>query len=211
MKLRIVIVATALCASAPAQELFSWNAFEVSTRLSEGWELTLHSRIRTRHEFHQIAQVRGGPQLGYRLQRWSFRGAYYFEPDHSGDHDPSTGYWESGHRVFGSVDATLRPARTVSVIPRFMVERFLTSDRGNYNRYRSGARINIGGRTGPYLQHEWMFVASGLQILRNGAGMRFSPGRHWSLEGGWLFDQRGPSWGGNRQAIVSSLHYAWGE
>jgi len=211
LKLRLLAIVAASCSLLPGQELFSWNTFEVAAPLAKGWELTLHSRLRTRHEFHQIAQVRGGPQISYRYQRWNLRGAYYFEPDHSATNHPARGYWESGHRVFGSADLTLHPERRVAVIPRFMWERFFTADRGNYNRYRSGARVNFGARTGPYLQHEWMFVAGGLQILRNGAGMRIAAGRHWSIEGGWLFDRRRGDWGGNRQAIISSVRYEWGE
>jgi hypothetical protein len=211
-QLRFLFLLTLFWAAAPAQELYSWHGAEVSIPINSSWDFTLHTRIRTRHEFRHVAQVRAGPQVSYRYQRYTFRGAYYFEPDNPSARDTANfAAWESGHRIFASAEASVQPSRSFAVIPRFMWERFIVKDRGQYNRFRMGGRVNVGRGTGPYLHHEWMLVASGLQLLRNGCGMRFALGNRWTVEGGWLLDSRPERWGGNRQAIVSAVRYAWGE
>lgn len=209
---RCLCILTLLCAAARGQELYSWHAGEVSIPVDEAWELTLHTRTRTRHELRHVAQVRVGPQVSYRYQRYTFRGAYYYEPDHPSRTDlANAAAWESGHRIFGSAEASVEPRRWMMAAPRFMLERFAVKGRGQYNRYRMGGRVNVGRGWGPYVQHEWMLVASGLHTLRNGAGMRFAMGNRCTVEAGWLFDTRPQRWGGNRQAVVSAVRYVWGE
>lgn len=85
---------------------------------------------------------------------------------------------------FWSAEASVEPSRNVAIGPRFMWERFVVRERGQYNRFGMGGRVNIGRRTGPYLHHEWMIAAGELHTLRNGAGMRVAMGNRLTVEDG---------------------------
>jgi hypothetical protein len=84
-------------------------------------ELTIHAGSHT-HELHHVAQARGGPQVGYRHQRYQFRGG-----NSSGSSIGGRRPVRRSGRVdiaFGSADATPQPSQRVSVVPRLMWERF---------------------------------------------------------------------------------------
>jgi hypothetical protein len=186
-----------------ATELYSWHSFDSPVVDAKKVQLILHHRTRTRHELSYLDQSRVGSIL-----RWKAKAGlipfvgYYFQPQQLRHQE-----WTRGHRVFTGVEAPFRPAPSLAVTTRLAAEHFMRTGRQDYNRYRSYARLVIGrGRVSPFVQNEVLAVRQGFHSTRNSGGLRFAF-RHVTLEAGYLYDIRRMAWGGDRQAIVTSLRY----
>jgi hypothetical protein len=188
-------------------ELYSWHVLDEIMPLHRKLDLVIHSRLRTRREFHSLQQVRGGPILRWKpAGRWTVIGGYYFQPAH----DPGQ-EWNRGQRVFGGIERalTLKP---VNLIGRLALERHINAGRPSYYRYRSYLRLNIPrGRISPFLQNEWLGVKQGFHSVRNSGGLRIRLTKRVTFEGGYLYDIRRTFWGGDRSAIVTAIQFRPGE
>ena len=202
-------LAFALCAitfvrPASAAELYSWHSQDFSIRAHSKLEVVLHSRLRTRREFGSLQQVRTGPivrwQAGPKLAPFF---GYYYQPGH----DPGT-TWSGGHRIFAGVETAAALPRGCVLTTRLAIERHMIRTRGfDYNRYRTYSRLLFPGRVSPYLQTEWLAVRQGFHSTRNSGGIRLRLGAGTTLEAGYVYDIRRTFWGGDRQAVVTSLRF----
>ena len=90
---------------------------------------------------------------------------------------------------------------------RVAAERHFFSLDRDYNRYRTYTRVMWRRQVSPFLQNEWLAVNGGFHSVRNSVGLRFPIGSQSKLEIGYLYDYRRQVWGGDRQAIVTSLRF----
>jgi Protein of unknown function (DUF2490) len=184
--------------------LYSWHSFETPVNFSKRWQLVLHHRERTRHEFSYLDQARAGGVL-----RWSATKhltpyvGYYFQPQQLRSDE-----WIQGHRIFAGVEAPFQIGPGARLTTRIAMERFIHTGRPNYSRYRSSARVVFGRRrVAPYLQNEWLAVNQGFHSVRNSGGLRLRVSAAVVVEGGYLYDIRRSLWGGDRQAIVTGVRF----
>lgn len=204
MLLRFVAVVSAFVGVARAAEFYSWHAFDTPVISSKQYELVLHHRTRSRHEFHYLDQVRGGA-----IFRWNatprlipYVGGY-FQPQQFRVHE-----WVEGRRVFFGVESPFRLGRMLALTARIAAERHIGTGRPDYNRYRTYERLVIGrARLAPFVQNEWLAVRQGLHSVRNSGGLRCRVTPHWTVEGGYLYDIRRTAWGGHRQALVTAIRW----
>jgi len=192
---------------APATEFYSWHAVDAVFTVRPRLELALHGRIRSREEFNTLEQARAGP-----IVRWSpgadkaLYGGYYFQPGHT-----PAAPWVGAHRLFAGSESRLVSRGSGQLTGRLVFERHFTSVRPSYNRYRAGLRWHWNRRLAPFFTHEWLAVRQGFHSLRNSGGLRWEIDKGLTLELGYLYDTRRTSWGGDRQALVTSLRFHGGE
>jgi hypothetical protein len=187
----------------PATELFSWHVTDSQVKLNRRFDLVLHSRIRTRHEFHHVQQLRAGSilrmQAGKNLIPYA---GYYFQPAQEPS-DP----WVRGHRVFVGMERPFGLNRMM-MTTRVAAERHINTGRPDYFRFRTYARLQFPGRrVAPFIQNEWLAVKQGFHSVRNSGGLRMRLSPAVTLEAGYLHDIRRTAWGGDRSAIVTALKF----
>lgn len=205
MRVRYLLTFAALAAStAAAQSTFTWHTFDAPIRLNPKLELVVHERVRTRRGFGTLDQIRGGPILRWRAaSKATLLGGYYFQPQHTSDER-----WVRGHRFFAGVESTRPLGERMQAIGRLTAERFFSTGRPDYNRYRSYLRLLIGKESvRPYLQNEWLAVRQGFHSVRNSGGLRMRLSPHVIVEAGLLYDIRRTFWGGDRFAILTGIRY----
>ncbi|MBM3814097.1 MAG: DUF2490 domain-containing protein [Acidimicrobiia bacterium] len=193
-----------LPASLSATELFSWHLFDTQMRVNRHADLVIHSRVRTRDEFHRLQQARGGAIVRFHAGKnlIPYTG-YYFQPAHEAG-DP----WTKGHRAFVGVERPFAVALGTVLITRIAAERHMNTGRPNYMRFRTYTRLQLPGRrVAPFIQNEWLAVKQGFHSVRNSGGLRIRLSPVMTLEAGYLYDIRRASWGGDRSAIVTALKF----
>lgn len=201
IRLALIMAVCVTVCPAPA-ELYSWHSFDAVVAGNQRLEVILHSRLRTRDAFSDLQQVRFGPIARIRIrERLIWYSGYYFQPGDNGDK-----VWASGHRLFSGIEVPLERGR-LGLTLRAAAERNFQSLDQDYNRYRTYSRLTWRRRLTPFLQNEWLAVNSGFHSLRNGAGVQFSIGSQTTVEVGYLYDSRRQVWGGDRQAIVTSVRF----
>ena len=189
-------------APAPAAELAGWHGIDLPVRLPRKLELTLHHRTRIRHQLRHLDDSRAGALL-----HWSatprlipFAG-YYYQPQQD-----VPGLWVQSHRVLVGLESPLRVHADSSLTTRLTIERLFYPAPASFNRYRSYARLTIGGRRiAPFFQHELLMANSGYYSTRGAGGLRIRLSESVSLDTGYLFESRRAVFGGDRQAIVTSI------
>jgi hypothetical protein len=96
----------------------------------------------------------------------------------------------------------------VAVSTRLVAERHIGTGLPDYNRYRSSVRIVVGkSRIAPFFQNEMLAVRQGFPSTRNSGGMRLRINQQLTVEAGYLYDNRRVAWGGNRQALVTTVRW----
>lgn len=200
---RIGWLVSVLTATAQGSELFSWHSFDVAERVTKKVDLQVTSRVRTRDEFQLLNQFLGGPMLTYRVNsRWLYFGGYWTQPGHE-DKKP----WIMGHRTFAGVDRRWG-VRNFTLVGRLTYERHYGAGRPNHNRYRTYARLLFPRRAvTPFLQYEWMAIREGFFSSRQTGGLRFHINRNVFVDASYLYDIRRANWGGNRNAIITSVSF----
>lgn len=192
-----------LSAAAGATELYSWHAFDAVVVSGGKLQVTLHSRIRTRDHFTQIQQVRGGPVVRLGLKPgFALLGGYYYQPGQNAVRE-----WGHGHRVFGGFEVATK-LRAVVISTRVIAERHQFSHSPGYGRYRTPTRF-LWERRGvaPFYQVELLAVKQGFHSFRNMGGVRWQVSPRVTAELSYCYDIRRTVWGGDRQAIVTSLRF----
>jgi hypothetical protein len=142
-----------------ATEFYSWHVLDDALIATKRLEVILHSRMRTRQEFHSLQQVRFGPIVRASLHpRVIGFAGYYYQPAH----EPG-GPWDSGHRAFVGIELPFRKG-TTSVTQRVAFERHIGTGRPNYNRYRTYTRLTWEKRVAPYFPTRMAGGAAGLSF-----------------------------------------------
>ncbi len=190
--------------SVKAAELFSWHSFDIAERLTKKVDIQITSRIRTRDEFHLLNQFLGGPMLTYRVNsRLLYFAGYWSQPGHERNAE-----WLMGHRTFAGVDRRWA-LRDHTLVGRLTYERHYGAGRANHNRYRTYARLLFPRRgvVTPFVQYEWMAIRQGFFSSRQTGGVRFHVHPNIMIDASYLYDIRRASWGGNRNAIITSVSF----
>ena len=189
--------------SVEAAELFSWHSFDFAERITKKVDIQVTTRIRTRDEFHLLNQFLGGPMLTYRVNsRLLYFGGYWAQPGHEMNKS-----WLMGHRIFGGVDRRWA-LKDYTFIGRLAYERHYGAGRPDHNRYRTYVRFMFPRHTVvPFLQHEYLAIRQGFFSSRQTAGMRFHIHPNVMLDVCYQYDVRRASWGGNRNAIITSVSF----
>ena len=191
-----------------ATELFSWHVLDTRVLSRGRFELTLHHRTRTRHELSYLDQSRVGP-----VARWTYSprltliGGYYFQPQQI-----RPDVWAEGQRFFAGVESLVVSKPGTALLLRGFTERHVHTGRPAYTRYRSFLRWTIGQRRiKPFLQNELLAVGpgsqSGFQSTRNSGGLSCRLSSQVTLDVSYLYETRRTFWGGDRQAIVTSVRW----
>ena len=182
-----------------AQELWSWHAVDFALFKARGVEWALHTRLRTREGYLQ--QGRSGTILKFTPRpRFSIIGGYYY-----GREEDTREEWQNSHRVFAGAEARLYRRCAVSVASRSLVERFVTSARPSFNRFRLRTRLSTDYRIGPYTSGEWFWDAKGYLAARYQGGVRWRGSRWASFEFGYMYDARSPQLGPPRHGVVTNV------
>ena len=188
-----------------ATELYSWHLFDVFAKINKSFDITLHSRLRTRDEFHQLQQVRTGVVLVWHPKNLKISpvAGYYYQPVKERDRP-----WREGHRVFMGLMRPFQLPNKMVLNTRISAERHMYEGLPGYMRYRSYVRLEIPKRKiTPFIQNEWLAVKTGFHSVRNSGGLRFQLTPHTMLEAGYLYDIRRTIYGGDRSAIVTTFRY----
>ena len=191
-------------AALAATEMYSWHGLDIPVFGNKRFQLTAHTRLRSRHELSYLDQIRVGPVLRWNASKRLIPfGGFYLQPQQV---RPDTWFW--GRRFFGGVEAPFRLNPKAQLTTRLVAERFINTGRPDYNRYRSSVRLVLGnGRVTPYLQSEFLAVRQGFHSMRNSGGLRYTVSPHLALEAGYLYDLRRTFWGGDRQALVTAIRW----
>ncbi|MBK5295001.1 MAG: DUF2490 domain-containing protein [Acidobacteriia bacterium] len=188
-----------------ATELYSWHLFDVQTKINKSFEIILHSRIRTRDEFHQVQQLRTGAILLWHPKNMKLTPifGYYYQPVKEKNIP-----WRDGHRVFAGLMRPFPLPERMVLNTRIAVERHMYDGVPGYMRYRTYVRLEIPkGKITPFVQNEWLAVKTGFHSVRNSGGIRFQLSPNTILETGYLYDIRRTVYGGDRSAIVTTFRY----
>lgn len=186
-----------------ATEFYSWHGYD--TRLVERgrFELSLHHRLRTRHELQYLDQARFGSVARWNEKRFALLGGFYLQPQQIHEQD-----WTPGRRVFGGIEVPFQLGSKLVLSSRLVAERHMSTGRPNYNRFRTSERLVFGtGRVRPFLQNELLAVKQGFHSTRNSGGMSIRINGEFSVEVSYLYDTRRVAWGGDRQAVVTSMRW----
>lgn len=203
MRLVAVLLAAALPV-AGASDLFSWHSFEVRVASRGRLEVTLHTRARTRHELRSYDLSQVGPLVRWAAtDRVALVGSFYFRPQRT-----HPGVWIWGRRSFFGVEAPIlkKPGNTVT--SRVLVDRLIGTGRPDHNRYRALVRWTIGrGLVRPFVQHETLAARTGFHSTRQSGGLTVQISEQLSMDASYVYDTRRTFWGGDRQAIVTSVRW----
>jgi hypothetical protein len=187
-----------------ATELFSWHTFDVRAMAVGKLEITVHSRLRTRHEASHLDQVRGGPLVRWAAtKRLTLLGGFYHQPT-----QVSKDHWFKGQRLIAGVESPLYHRPGHAVAGRFLAEHFAGTGRPDYTRYRASLRWTVGrGRVRPFVQNETFAAWPGFHSSRQSGGASIRLSEEMSMDVSYLYDIRRAFWGGDRQAIVTSVRW----
>lgn len=204
MHFRVLSLLLAAESLALGTELFTWHSIDTPVLITDRFQLDVHQRLRTRHEAHYLDQVRGGSTFRWRLSpRLTTMYGFYAQPQQI-----RPGNWVAGRRVFAGVELPGTVRNGVAISTRLVAERHMSTGRPDYGRYRSSVRLVFGkGRVAPYVQNELLAVRNGFHSTRNSGGLRMRITQQLTVEAGYLYDNRRLAWGGNRQAIVTSVRW----
>ena len=187
------------CSCARAESFWSWHTFDLVALKQAGWEVTVHSRLRTREG--ELQQGRTGAILRREAApRLALLSGYYY-----GKEEDSVDEFRDVHRMFGGGEITLLRRETVKVAGRTLVEYFFRDTRPDSGRFRQRLRLEQGRAVGPAVQGEWFFDRDGFLSQRYHAGVRWKMNGWATLEAGYLYDRRRASIGLNRHALVTSV------
>lgn len=196
---RLAGLVLVLAGALDAQELWSWHSADFRLFEARGFEWGLHTRLRTREG--ELQQSRSGTILRFTPRsRITFIGGYYYGRD-----EDTREEWQNSHRMFSGAEARVYQNGAVSVASRGLVEKFVTSARPSFTRFRYRIRLSAGRKVGPYTSGEWFWDAKGYLAGRYSGGLRW-PGSGWaSLEIGYMYDARSPQLGPPRHGVVTQL------
>jgi len=168
------------------------------------WDVAFHHRTRSRHEFSFLDQSRIGTLTRLALSgRANVLLGYYFQPQQI-----RTATWVRGQRFFGGVEGILYRGNRFTLNTRAVAERHIGTGRPDYNRYRTMGRITFGKRKiRPFIQNEILAVNNGFHSTRNAGGAVVQISPETTLEVSYLYDTRRTFWGGDRQALVTSIRW----
>lgn len=204
MTIRFILVLLALGpALTAATEFYSWHGYD--TRLVERGrlEVSLHHRLRTRHELQYLDQARFGSIARWNEKRFSILAGFYLQPQQIHEQD-----WTPGRRVFGGIEVPVQLGSRIVLSSRLVAERHMSTGRPDYARYRTSERVVFGaGRFRPFIQNELLAVKQGFHSTRNSGGMSLRINDEFSVEVSYLYDIRRTFWGGDRQAVVTSMRW----
>ncbi len=187
------------CPVAGAENFWSWHGFDLIAMKKAGWEITLHSRLRTRQG--ELQQGRTGAIARREVApRVSMVSGYYY-----GKEEDSLDEVRDVHRIFGGGEFTLLRRETAKLAGRTLVEYFFRETRPDSARYRQRLRFEQGRVVGPAVQGEWFFDGEGFLSQRYQAGVRWKVNGWATLEAGYLYDRRRAAIGSNRHAVVTSV------
>jgi hypothetical protein len=186
-----------------ATELYSWHSLDSTLVSRRGLEVILHARLRSRDEMRALQQARAGSIVRWTVApRATLFGGYYYQPVHEAGTP-----WGRGHRGFAGVESPLARWGSGTLTGRLAFERHLTRELGAYNRYRSYLRWQWERSVSPYFQSEWLAVREGFHSTRTSGGLRWQATPTMTIEVGYLYDVRRTAWGGDRQAVVTSVRF----
>ncbi|MBL8215990.1 MAG: hypothetical protein JNK87_35030, partial [Bryobacterales bacterium] len=149
---------------AGAESFWSWHGFDLVALRKAGWEVTVHSRLRTREG--ELQQGRTGAILRRGVApRLALLSGYYY-----GKEEDSVDELRDVHRGFGGGEVTLVRSETAKLAARTLVEYFVRETRANSGRFRQRLRLEQGRVVGPAVQGEWFFDGEGFLSQRYAAG-----------------------------------------
>jgi hypothetical protein len=182
-----------------AQEMWSWHSVDFALIKARGVEWGLHTRLRTQEG--ELQQGRSGTILRYTPHsRITVIGGYYY-----GREEDTREEWQNSHRVFSGAEARVFQHGAVSVASRGLIERFVSSGRPSFNRFRHRVRLSSDRRIGPFASGEWFWDVKGYLAGRYQGGLRWRGSRWASVEFGYMYDARSPHLGPPRHGVVTQL------
>lgn len=187
-----------------AAEVETQHAFDTTLPLKPGFELLLHSRVRTQPGNLGFYQIRAGPIISWdvRARLTILSGYYYARQERKVDND-----FIGGHRLFAGGEIVVIDTRRLSFDQRFLAERFLSDATDDFNRYRLRRRLSAKGSVAPYTSHELFLDARGWRSNRHSAGIRWTLLPAVQIDLGYLYEQRRPNVGPDRHIWLTSIHW----
>lgn len=187
-----------------ATEFYSWHTFDTRLFGSDRVEVVAHHRTRSRHQLSFLDQSRLGAtfrvSVNSRLAIW---GGYYFQPQ-----QVHAQTWARGQRPFIGLETPLARTKTSTLSLRLATERHFHTGRPDYTRHRTSLRWTMGtGRVRPFVQNELLAVWPNFHSTRNSGGLSVRLSPELSMDVSYIYDSRRAFWGGDRQALVTSMRW----
>jgi hypothetical protein len=176
----------------------SWHGADFTLLDKEKWALRLRAEYRTASQWPGAAQVRGGPELRYRVHpRVTLIGLF-----HAIEGRADVGIWEEYNRIFGGVELPLTRGR-FQLSSRTAAERFFSSREPGLARYRERLQLRLPGKLAPYTSGEVFFGGRGLIGIRPNFGLILPLSPRLGLDVGYHFDWRKDRYGGPRHILYT--------
>jgi hypothetical protein len=168
-----------------AGELQSDGALDFRVGLSSRWDVLVHNRARVRAAQNDWYDVSIIPIFRYQWRRNVQVGAgafftWYEYPNND---------WQRHVRPVLSIEPSFRWSKAVFTL-RTQYERFLITNRADYNRYRQRFRASAGNSWAPYGSVELFFTNHGHATTRYGGGLRRKLGKRDAIEWGYWYETR---------------------
>lgn len=171
--------------SAAAAELQSDGAVDFRIGLSRRWDVLVHNRARVRSTSNDWYDVSIIPIFRYqwRPKVQLAAGAFisWFEYPNND--------WQRHFRPIVAIEPTVL-RKPVTLALRTQYERFMITERPDYNRYRQRFRVSRGRQWSPYASIEFFFTDHGYATTRYGTGLRRNINKRDSVEFGYWYETR---------------------
>lgn len=172
-------------AAAPGAELQSDGAIDFRIGLSSRWDVLVRNRARvraTQNDWYDVSLI---PIFRYQWRRNVQLGAGAF---FSWFEYPNNN-WQRHVRPVLSIEPAFCWGKA-TFTARTQYERFLITNRADYNRYRQRFRASAGNTWAPYGSLEFFFTNQGYATTRYGAGLRRKLGKRDAIEWGYWYETR---------------------
>ena len=196
----------AVGANAQVPQLESWTDTTFTAWRNQRTELSVNVQERAYPSRLDAYRTRTGPIVEHRLRDGlAVLGGVYCQHLQSGVGAKES--FDNLGRLFGGLSYRVYRKGIVQVDGRTVAERFVGVNAGDYSRFRQRVLVNFDKRIAPYFGNEIFWNQTGLLSNRASVGLRtrFTP--EWSMQTGFLWENRSFVNQPQRYAIVVSVIY----
>lgn len=180
---RVLPLVLLVSATAGAEELQTDGAMDFRVGLAQRWDVLVHNRARvraTQNDWYDVSLI---PIFRYQWRpHVQLAAGAFFSWFEYPNND-----WQRHVRPILAIEPSFA-RRHFDVTTRTQYERFMITQRGDYNRYRQRFRLSTGRHWAPYGSVEVFFTNEGYATTRYGAGLRRNLGRRDAIEFGYWYE-----------------------
>lgn len=183
--LRLLAFVLLLARSGLPAELQSDGAIDVRVGLRQRWDVLVRNRARVRSASNDWYDVSIVPIFRYQWRpNIQLAAGAFFSWFEYPNND-----WQRVFRPLVAIEPTLF-RKPVTLALRTQYERYLITERADFNRYRQRFRVSRGRVWSPYGSIEFFFTNRGYATTRYGAGLRRNIQKRDSVEFGYWYESR---------------------